>query len=1237
MALPRITAPLPGLVTTGSWNSFDITIPGVTLPNPAGRSPHFEMLLPAQYDSTKIYPIVVWLHPDFANQWYSNKQGGLSGVDADGFYNNVTFRTNRPAICIVPYADQTSGNDAVDNWGGWQNNGTTGSGTHASGDTGPNTFMVIGIVKWATLGGGGGISGDASRVYIEGFSLGGHGVEYMMLKYNQVNGSQKIFTAGMAIAGSPEINYPTLSPSTSDYTAMQNVPVWFVSGGQDTTSPPSVWNDKLYSNFAAGSTNYPAPGGTLAQARAGTSNYHYWRDPNIGHQQTDSSGNPYPIYSVILDFLFAQVGGLVVGAESADKTLFGDTLSQITDAAGNVWQLVTSTSLGLQITQNAVLDNSTNNVALLGYFNHVVFQENTAGNWYQFIGGAWSGTTDPRGIVSSGTKFSVTGGKIFYPDNTEFIGRGMNIYDGDQGNVSTSSAGKPLLTLFPQLSLIRLVSFSYNLAPYFDTFVNTMTGKGIVVLIEHHSGAGGGVPPLTGQALTDENDWFKSIATSYKDNPYVWFGTLNEPGGPGTTLAVGTAVTAEQVSNYNTIRNAGNPHIVVFQVYGSYPDGLHYTVGSGNGLTPDSAYAMMTNVVFDFHFYNGLPHFNAGDGSGSYSTSQSFLNSLVATYITETKTIKTADGDPGVIIGEYGIATDGNNVDPGGTQTCIAAQQSGYGSAAWNWASGASSDNLTNGSNQLTTYGTQVAGWINAGPGPHLASSGPPSANNTTVLAGSGALITDLAGNLWGINGSAQVTKNSVADTTTANVVEIAYVSNVVWQKNTAANWYSYNGSTWDGPFTTSPLPNPSPSGTVILVGQGGSIIDASLRTWTISGIGATSRVTLNGTLDTSKGGIIEMAYVNGQVWTEDSTLTWYPTLGLGQYGTGTTTSPLNPVPGGLFYIAPFKAAGMRVITYLKQQSPSGFITGLANLRAEQAANHDIFAYEGCQEPDTAVITGTPETLASAAAFQQNVWAAGLSDGLPVIQTSFGVLADYGTSGNLAAFATYANAHTYPGNVPGNAGTAPGFMTALNADALLTTPAKGVAHTEFGWANDHNAQLAIASYVLNFAMSSFFDFNNPYCIVNGLYDDATGQWGLFNNDQTPRLAATALDNLFTLLQDNGTSPLGFGPGKLNVSFSGLPASPSGVHMGGQSGVLQKSDGSFWIMLRNEQTLTGPDPNHTAIVVAPVSVVMTLGTLATSIAVFDSLIGTTAVQNAANTSSLTVSLPAHPILIKIVRP
>src|SRR6185312_7999395 len=51
------------------------------------------------------------------------------------------------------------------------------------------------------------------------------------------------------------------------------------------------------------------------------------------------------------------------------------------------------------------------------------------------------------------------------------------------------------------------------------------------------------------------------------------------------------------------------------------------------------------------------------------------------------------------------------------------------------------------------------------------------SPNNTVVLAGSKAAITDAAGNAWTITGGGQVVVNGVADTTTGRVIELAYVN----------------------------------------------------------------------------------------------------------------------------------------------------------------------------------------------------------------------------------------------------------------------------------------------------------------------------------------------------------------------------------------------------------------------------------------------------------------------------
>jgi hypothetical protein len=79
------------------------------------------------------------------------------------------------------------------------------------------------------------------------------------------------------------------------------------------------------------------------------------------------------------------------------------------------------------------------------------------------------------------------------------------------------------------------------------------------------------------------------------------------------------------------------------------------------------------------------------------------------------------------------------------------------------------------------------------------------------VLAGSTNVITDAAGAKWTINASDQVTVNGTADTTTANVTELAYVNNTVWQENAGGIWFGKTSATgaWSAGTSTSPLPAP--------------------------------------------------------------------------------------------------------------------------------------------------------------------------------------------------------------------------------------------------------------------------------------------------------------------------------------------------------------------------------------------------------------------------------------------
>jgi hypothetical protein len=89
-----------------------------------------------------------------------------------------------------------------------------------------------------------------------------------------------------------------------------------------------------------------------------------------------------------------------------------------------------------------------------------------------------------------------------------------------------------------------------------------------------------------------------------------------------------------------------------------------------------------------------------------------------------------------------------------------------------------------------------------------------PSPNNTVIIKGSTASITDAATppNIWTINAADQVAVNGVADTTTGGVTEIAYVNGLVYQEATTSNlWWSKTSptATWapSAGSSVSPLP----------------------------------------------------------------------------------------------------------------------------------------------------------------------------------------------------------------------------------------------------------------------------------------------------------------------------------------------------------------------------------------------------------------------------------------------
>ncbi|TAL00688.1 MAG: type I secretion C-terminal target domain-containing protein [Rhodospirillaceae bacterium] len=312
------------------------------------------------------------------------------------------------------------------------------------------------------------------------------------------------------------------------------------------------------------------------------------------------------------------------------------------------------------------------------------------------------------------------------------------------------------------------------------------------------------------------------------------------------------------------------------------------------------------------------------------------------------------------------------------------------------------------------------------------------------------------------------------------------------------------------------------------------------------------------------------------------------------------------------------QATGVRFDDFMPEGSPAvvQYAFGLVNsLAAEGVLN----AIEGGNEEDDVFAQSMGNSLTYTASLQQQIYALGQALGLPVINMSFGAgwtatnnwQGDYGAVGDLSVYTDYGNAHTYPLVGQGEDWT----IQRLDGLAKLAASTRPVITTEIGWnENQGFAQSDIAKFVLNAAFDGWKD-GNAKTYFYALYDDGGGKFGLMNQDGTPKPAGIALHNLTTLLADANVGAGSFTPTPLAYQFGGT--------IGGENTVLmQKSDGSYWLSVWDET-----DGSH--------PLTLTLPTAAAQVQLFDPLTSTNALQTIANTTSLTLSLADHPVLISVV--
>jgi len=339
-------------------------------------------------------------------------------------------------------------------------------------------------------------------------------------------------------------------------------------------------------------------------------------------------------------------------------------------------------------------------------------------------------TNPPAHSSEANGLFRVSDGRIIAPDGTDFIARGINIYNSTfyPNDYPTKGAGAvdQIVSLFPKINMIR---FAYqNDAPnnlfwsstavddaFLATFVEAATSRRIVVLLEDHSTIGN-FTWSQGQI-----DAYTTFAARYKDNPYVWLGTENEPDNVNREEIVQNVR-----ATYDAIRSTGNSNIVcILSRGGSYTEDIltyaNYIQGGpvpnypGSGPGADgSSVTAMRNVIWDMHFYMWV------NPSASVEEVENTLWNGIDTEWGPSAGInvyrngpQSADGIIPVIVGEWGLDWAGDNVLAVILKTGPAPFP--VGNLSWNWSAG-DPDILVSG-NVRTPYGDAVNAFINAGTG----------------------------------------------------------------------------------------------------------------------------------------------------------------------------------------------------------------------------------------------------------------------------------------------------------------------------------------------------------------------------------------------------------------------------------------------------------------------------------------------------------------------------------------
>ena len=136
-----------------------------------------------------------------------------------------------------------------------------------------------------------------------------------------------------------------------------------------------------------------------------------------------------------------------------------------------------------------------------------------------------------------------------------------------------------------------------------------------------------------------------------------------------------------------------------------------------------------------------------------------------------------------------------------------------------------------------------------------------------------------------------------------------------------------------------------------------------------------------------------------------------------------------------------------------------------------------------------------------------------------------------------------------------------------------------------------------------------------YTFIYELVDEqgSTGDQGLYHTDFSPKLSATYIHDMTSILADTKTLAA---PGRLDYAIAGEPATVHDL-------LLQKSSGTFELVVWDERA-TATD-----------TVTVSLGKMRTTVNLYDVTTGTTPTKTLTNVASVPLTLSDHAVVIEVI--